>query len=186
MTDYIRVILFIIVELLSYSMGYAILFRARFTRNPRPYIIVGVTVLLVEGIAAWRGYPYYFWDFIALFCVIVPLFFMEKRKAKWFLLFPPILFGISIFYIALSFAMGLWTGRLEAEIVKDKTSTLVCESLGLFLLFGIRIVQRLIKKERKEYIIDKSQYVLFYIGSFCSFILIGCMQRLMLGKTLND
>lgn len=180
-----EVLILTTVEMISLLLTYIIVFGAKLRKNK---IIIFVTYLL--GIA-FQIIVYSVakddWDSIitTIYWIVIPLFWLEKRKKKWFALYPFIYMDISFINVFYSFIASLVLNIPEGQIISIGSVRIVYESGSIILLLAILLYIKLAKKEIVEVNLSWWQYALLFLGIFSSAIIIGCVQMISSGEELN-
>ena len=185
MIEYLYEVLFMLLEISSYVLGYAILFNARFTKKVWIFFLAAGFYAGAEAVAAYAGNIYFMYDFSPLFCLVIPLLFMEQRHIKWFLLYPSIWISVTTFDIAITYLVSLLLQKPESEVLLDGILPIMCEFITLVIMIFTRILQCKLHLDEKEILVDRRQYLVIYLGAGFSYIIVDCAQTLTSDKHLS-
>ena len=173
------------VELLNYLLAYVILFGSGITRKPGRWvaglgIIYGIEYMIFfnKGIDEARSC-------IMLCVIVVPLLLLREQKRKWFALYPVILMGTSIINICGTFVVGIILGIPEADVTDNVLWYLLCTNISNEALILVFLYKKIRKSKPEEMEISWHQYIIFYTGLACSFVIVGGSQLITEIKTMS-
>lgn len=173
------------VELLNYLLAYVILFGSGITRKPGRW---------VAGLGIIYGIEYMIFfnkgideacSCIMLCVIVVPLLLLREQKRKWFALYPVILMGTSIINICGTFVVGIILGIPETEVTDNVLWYLLCTNISNTALILVFLYKKIRKSKPEEMEISWHQYIIFYTGLACSFVIVGGSQLITEIKTMS-
>lgn len=183
--DLVYTFLYVLLENLNYLFAYLIIFHARLQERRiicalGCLIILGIefTVSILAGVDNMETYSF-------LLGILIPLFLLKKPKRKWFLLYPVVFIGTSVIVVSSSFVAGIILNESELDLLENRTVMLLCEGSVIFMLLILHIYQKFIRHEKWEIEITKRQYIIFYTGIICAFVILGCVQALSDSKEMS-
>ena len=83
---------------------------------------------------------------------------------------------MSIINISSTFIWAIIIGIPEGELIKITNLRMLCECTGIFLLMVVFLYQKIRKRKVVEVTLNWKQYLLLFLGIFCSGIFIGGLQ----------
>lgn len=174
------------VEMLNVLFAYLVVFGAKLRKEKR-YIIV---ISYVLGLAIQTGSYLMVGDLNATlittcYWFVLPICWFERRKRKWFALYPFIWVGMSVINASFSFAISLIFKVSEKQVLYSFSGRFLCECIGILLLIGIKVYQGYKKLKITEVMLSWGQYVLLFTGVFSCYVLIGCIQGISMGEKIN-
>lgn len=170
------------VEMLNVLFAYLVVFGAKLRKEKR-YIIV---ISYVLGLAIQTGSYLMVGDLNATlittcYWFVLPICWFERRKRKWFALYPFIFVGMGVINAAISYVVAVFLGIPGGQIVEIGWLQFLCECGGMLLLVVMKIYQKKRMYDAVEVELNPVQYLFLFIGIICSGILIGCVQVLSQG-----
>lgn len=181
MEDVIWLLVYLTTEFLNYILAYVIIFGESLSKNKKNWS-VGVGLILVIHFLILYCYGAYAADASSLFTMIViPVFLLEIRKKKNFLLYPFVVIGTSVIAISISFLIALVIGVPDYVVRKDNLMISICQGIPTLILLIFYIYRKFKGYKQIQVYLGVSQYVLFYIGAICSFLMLSAIQFISSG-----
>lgn len=181
MKDVIYLCAYLATEFINYLLVYGIIFQAEITKRKGGWAAaLSVIAILHLAVLHYAGFD----DASAMSCLtmlVVPLFLMEEREQKWFLLYPFVIAGTAVVITSISFLFGILMDIPEYNITYDGKILLLCQcvpTVAMFIVWGYRKIR---KYQPIEVQLGLQQYLLFYLGVFCLMLMMSSMQSLSNG-----
>lgn len=145
MKDVIYLCAYLGTEFINYLLVYGIIFQAEITkRKGRWAAALSVIAILHLAVLHYAGFD----DASAMSCLtmlVVPLFLMEEREQKWFLLYPFVIAGTAVVITSISFLFGILMDIPEYNITYDGKILLLCQcvpTVAMFIVWGYRKIRK--------------------------------------------
>ncbi len=184
-SDILYILMYLVMELINYLLAYTLIFNSYLTKSKKNWVL-SVSLLIISHLAFIKLLDLSGSVALSIFTMLViPIFLLRPIEKKNFLLYPFIIISASIIAISSSFIVAILLGKNEQEIVNGYFGGLFCESVSIIFLIIVLIFKKLRHIEQTELELNWKQYLLFYIISICSFLLLGSIQ-VVLEKTEND
>ena len=179
-----EVLILTTIEMLNFLLAYIVVFGAKLRRE-KGYIIVTYIAGLILQAVVYMYIEQEISSIITMFYwFVLPVCWFERRKKKWFALYPFIFFGMSIINVSATFIVAMIKGIPDVQVIKNINYRMLCELFGIIILLMILIYQKILRKKVIEVSLSWRQYVLLFIGVFCSEIFIGAVQIISSGEDL--
>lgn len=185
MSEALKIIVSMASGMLQYVMVYTIIFHAKLRREKRWIVVTGflglalqVMVLCMAG-KNWDGLV----EFI--YSLVIPTFWLEERKKKWYALYIFILVGISVFNTSVRFILAVILGWSEREVFYNVWTFAFCVGIVLLLLFCVHFYQKRKGEKLVEVEVGIFQYTLLVVGVLCSVIMLAVAQGVSSDEPLS-
>lgn len=176
--DVLYTFAYVSLEYLNYLLAYLVVFRAGLKDRKSVCLLGYLFMLGIEMlILVLQGADDMEMNSI-LFGLVIPLWVLKKREKKWFLLYPVVAMGTSVITVSNTFLAGIVLDMPQYELLDNRVVGLECEAFTIFIILLVYVYQKLKKTEKSQIEITKHQYIIFYIGLICAFIVLGSMQTL--------
>lgn len=172
---------YLLTEFLNYLMAYIIIFQAQVNRNKHKVILSVIFVWLLHGIVLWRGGYDAATSLSVITMLVIPLSLLERIEKKYMLIYPFVVIATSAFSISFTFVVGLFMGIPEYLVLNDKWLSLFCQCIPIVILFGLFLYRKKRGYHSIQLKLGISQYVLFYVGGICIFLMLSSMQLMSEG-----
>ena len=182
----VDIVIYLITEILNYVLGYVVIFNCRLTKyNSRWVIFVGL-ILTIHLIILYGCGIKTAESISVISMILIPFLLMDKLRVKHFLIYPFIIMSISVVAVSCSFILSVILNISEYEITQNWLSVIICEIIPVVLMIIIIIFRRIKNIRCIEIKLDWKQYMLFYIVTICTLLLIGPVQRLIYVTGYNN
>lgn len=171
--------LYIISELLLYTMTYKVLFNVKLESSAFKWglSLLGIfgfhfAVLTLKG-ATWSAN-------LSIFSMIfIPLLLLnsDNRKQNFFL-YPFVVVEASVLGIAFSFVVSFLSGVGEEQIIYNYYVASFCQFLAALILLAIDCYRKRKEIRLEELEIGKKEYFIFYSVLIASFVIVSSVQIL--------
>lgn len=183
MNTMVVTLLHTIAELANYALAYHLIFRAKLSMGKKA-IISWFAVFVVAAIFAQVFDKSVMQDVVMVGGIVIPFIWIKKRSMKWLLIYPSVVMYVSIVSIAISYIVAYLLNVRETEVVEYDSVVLICGMCTFLIQYGTYLWFRRTGRLEKELVVTKVQYALFYVGVYCSFILVACTQLLSSSEPL--
>lgn len=179
--DIIYLTLYLFTELFNYLLAYRVIFQAEVTKDKKRWA-AGIGCLMAVHFAVMFLYDENMSESIsAVTMIVLPLCMLELEK-KNFIIYPFIVIGTSNIMISFTFVCALLFRVSEFRILESDLLRLLCQCVPIVIMSGLEGYRKFKKKTLIQIQLGKQQYVLFYIGIFCTYLMISALQILSQGE----
>lgn len=176
--DILYTIIYASVEFLSYLMAYLTVFQAEL-RERKIVCVLGYLLMIgVELSLLFLGGVDEMETYSIITGLFIPMFFFRQAEKKWFLLYPIVVMGVSVIAVSNTFLAAMILDVSELDVLEYRGVDLVCQGVPIVMLIIVYSYQKLKKTEKPDIEITKQQYIIFYTGLICAFIILGGTQAL--------
>ncbi len=184
--DIIYLTLYLLTEMLNYLLVYKVIFGAEITRNRKRVVLgIGAVFIIHFVLLAWVGKVNS--ETCSIFTmVLLPLLLLENREKKYFMIYPFIVIGTANLIVSFTFLFGVFFDVSGHYISEDYWFGLLCQCMPIFMMLilaGYRVYRR---KKPIQVQLGRQQYILFYIGVFCSFLLMMSIELFSMGEISEE
>lgn len=179
--DIIYLTLYLFTEMFNYLLAYRVIFQTEVTKDKKRWA-AGIGCLMAVHFAVMLLYDEKMSESIsAVTMIVLPLFMLELEK-KNFIIYPFIVIGTSNIMISFTFVCALLFRVSEFRILESDLLRLLCQCVPIVIMLGLEGYRKFKKKTLIQIQLGKQQYVLFYIGIFCTYLMISALQILSQGE----
>lgn len=183
--DIIYLTLYLITEMFNYLLAYKVIFQAEITKDKKRWV-AGIGCLMAVHFAMMFLYDEKMSESIsAVTMIVLPLCILEIEK-KNFIIYPFIVIGTSNIMISFTFVCALLFKVSEFRILKSDMLRILCQCVPIVIMLSLEGFRKYKKKKMIQIQLGKQQYALFYVGIFCTFLMISALQILSQGKISSD
>ena len=182
----VDIVIYLITETLNYVLGYVVIFNCRLTKNKSRWAIFVGLILTIHLIILYGCGIKTSESISVISMILIPFLLMDKLRVKHFLIYPFIIMSISVVAVSCSFILSVILNISEYEITQNWLSVIICEIIPVVLMIIIIIFRRIKNIRCIEIKLDWKQYMLFYIVTICTLLLIGPVQRLIYVTGYNN
>ncbi len=181
--DIIYLTLYLITEMANYLLAYRVIFQAKISKDKKHWIVGIVSIFLLHYILMYVYGELVSNSLSAVTMILLPICFLGKRELKNFVIYPFILMGTTNIVISFTYIFAIILNVSEASILENYSLGLVCQSIPFCMMLVLEGCRRWKKKDLIQIQLGRQQYLLFYIGVLCTFLMISALQMLSKGKT---
>lgn len=182
----VDIVIYLITETLNYVLGYVVIFNCKLTKNKSRWVIFVGLILTIHLIILYGCGIKTAESISVISMILIPFLLMDKLRVKHFLIYPFIIMSISVVAVSCSFILSVILNISEYEITQNWLSVIICEIIPVVLMIIIIIFRRIKNIRCIEIKLDWKQYMLFYIVTICTLLLIGPVQRLIYVTGYNN
>ncbi|MGN0395458.1 MAG: sensor histidine kinase [Coprococcus sp.] len=168
-------LLYYIVEMFNYILAYRFLFGITLTHKKKYFVLFFSGILIVQYIALYFDLNT---DIInILYGILIPLFLLDDKYSKKFVLYPSVLIITSIITIVTFYFICVFTKENQVIVMNNPAYTLLSNStFPIVLLFFAYFFKK--KKKQNGILIGFTnfQYILLTISLFSCICIIGTIQ----------
>lgn len=180
--DIIYLTLYLLTEMLNYLLAYRVIFQAEITKDKKRWV-VGVVGLLLIHFAIMYLYGENISESVSVATMIIlPACMLEKIEKKNFIIYPFIVIGTSNIMVCVTFLYAILLKVSESQILESSVLRLVSQCIPIVMMLGLEGFRKYKKKKLIQIQLGRQQYALFYIGIFCTYLMISALQILSQGK----
>lgn len=180
--DILYLSVYLVTEFLNYLLAYTTIFGIPIKKNKIVWILCIVGVALFHGFVFFTNGMRATCAFSILTMLVIPIFLLDIKALKRFLLYPFVSFGTSTFGVSLSFLLGILFGVPEREILNNHGAVLFCQSIPAIIMISIWASRKIRKKSSMQVYVGYSQYIIYYVGIACIFTMMSVMQFISNGN----
>ncbi len=185
--DIIFLLIYLVTEFFNYTLAYIVIFQAPICRSKMRWLLSVCLILFFHYFMLYYAGREASSAISLISMIVIPVFLLDPREIKYFLIYPFVAIGISVVGISISFLLAAMLSMPEYIIAEGNWLTIICQCVPgsvLLLLSGYR---RLKKRASFQVNLDWKQYMLFYIVVLCLFLMLAPMQELTreYGSTKN-
>lgn len=173
--DILYLIVYFITETVLYSLAYRTALSRGITNKAVKWIVYIIVVLIAGSIVYVNNNLQYVMGASIFIMVMLPIFIIEPFKIQNLLLYPFVVIASSIFGILFSFIISIKIGTSEYYVKESPALTILCQILSRGVWALIYVIKRR-KNDQEEVILDLKHYIILYLVTISSFILVGSIQ----------
>lgn len=180
--DILYLILYLSTEFINYILAYVMLFQAGLQKNKRKWLLGLCIIFVIHYLVMYKKGPYASssWSFLTM--LMIPSLLLDTREKKYFGLYPFVVIGTSVIAVSSSFLLAVLVEVPEYIIVESKEMTIVCQCVPIFMMMLLYIYRKIRGYEVIKVQLGFKQYLLFYIGLICTYLMLASMQTLSTGE----
>lgn len=182
MEDIICLILYLITEFINYTLTYAIIFQCPVTKQKRKWLFSFLLVFFIHIITLFYGGMELSFNISIFTMVIVPIYLLEKKKIKNFLLYFFVVFMSATIIACFSFILAIILQTSESNIIKNGWLCLICQIVPMVMLLFLYAYIKIRNKDEIRVQLGIGQYVLIFICLSSINITLGSIQSLSSGN----
>lgn len=118
--------------------------------------------------------------------IMLPICILQKREKKYFIIYPFIVIGTSNIMVSMTFLCALLFKASEFKVLENDTLRIFCQCIPIILMLGLEILNKRNKKKLIYVQLGRQQYILFYIGIICTYLMISALQVISKGNISKD
>lgn len=178
MVEIIELLIYLLTEILNYTMAYSVVFEMNINRSIKRWLLV-ISIIIPVHIAI-----FYFTDatnsrgFSMLTMLLLVGLIISGDIIKKFLLYPIIFVGVGSIASSMSFALGMMLNIPEYDVVKSSTMTIICQIIPIVLMLLVVLYRKVKKYEKMQLKMDFKQYLMFYGCTIATFTIISSLQMI--------
>ena len=173
--DILYLIVYFITETVLYSLAYRTALSRGITNKAVKWMVYIIVVLITGSIVYVNNNLQYVMGASIFIMVILPVFIIEPFKIQNLILYPFVVIASSIFGMLFSFIISIKIGVSEYYVKESPALTILCQifSIGVWAL--IYVIKRR-KNDQEEVVLDLKHYIILYLVTISSLILVGSIQ----------
>lgn len=184
--DIIYLTLYLITEMANYLLAYRVIFQAEITKDKRRWG-VGISSLIIIHLLIMIIYGENISESLSIITMIMlPICILQKREKKYFIIYPFIVIGTSNIMVSMTFLCALIFKASEFKVLENDTLRIFCQCIPIILMLGLEILNKRNKKKLIYVQLGRQQYILFYIGIICTYLMISALQVISKGNISKD
>ena len=184
--DIIYLTLYLITEMANYLLAYRVIFQAEITKDKRRWG-VGISSLIIIHLLIMIIYGENISESLSIITMIMlPICILQKREKKYFIIYPFIVIGTSNIMVSMTFLCALLFKASEFKVLENDTLRIFCQCIPIILMLGLEILNKRNKKKLIYVQLGRQQYILFYIGIICTYLMISALQVISKGNISKD
>lgn len=173
--DILYLIVYFITETVLYSLAYRTALSRGITNKAVKWIVYIIVVLIAGSIVYVNNNLQYVMGASIFIMVMLPIFIIEPFKIQNLLLYPFVVIASSIFGILFSFIISIKIGTSEYYVRESLALTILCQILSIGVWALIYVIKRR-KNDQEEVVLDLKHYIILYLVTISSLILVGSIQ----------
>ena len=173
--DILYLIVYFITETVLYSLAYCTALSRGITNKAVKWIVYIIVVLIVGSIVYVNNNLQYVMGASIFIMVMLPVFIIEPFKIQNLILYPFVVIASSIFGMLFSFIISIKIGTSEYYVKESLALTILCQILSIGVWALIYVIKRR-KNDQEEVILDLKHYIILYLVTISSLILVGSIQ----------
>lgn len=173
--DLFYLAVYLITEMILYSIAYCTVFNKKITRNYVKWIACIIAVVLIHIAIYVNTNLEYAMGITMITMAVIPLLLIEPFGIQNILLYPFIIISGSIFGIMFAFLMSVIIGRPEQYIVDSPGLTIFCQILCI-VVWGLVYCAKRSKSHTEEITLGWKQYLTLYAVSVSALLIISSVQ----------
>lgn len=184
--DIIYLTLYLITEMANYLLAYRVIFQAEITKDKRRWG-VGISSLIIIHLLIMIIYGENISESLSIITMIMlPICILQKREKKYFIIYPFIVIGTSNIMVSMTFLCALLFKASEFKVLENDMLRIFCQCIPIILMLGLEILNKRNKKKLIYVQLGRQQYILFYIGIICTYLMISALQVISKGNISKD
>lgn len=176
--DFLFTIGYIATDFLNYSLCYFIVFGFSLRRQAWRWLASIAFVIILQCIFSKLANISVARNLCFITMLTIPIMLVSGKKREIFSLYPFIYFGMSCIGIAVSFIISALLKKNVNEVINNYFLTVFCEMIPALSLIIIFFAMKIKKKAPWKVHLGKKTYILFFIGTICTFLILGSYQNL--------
>ena len=176
MVDVAELFIYLLTEILNYTMVYNIVFEMDINRSIKRWLLALSVIISFHMIVLYLTDATNSRGFSALTMMFLVGVIVSGDRLKKILLYPVVYVGVGVIASSMSFALGIMLDIPEYDVVKSSTMTLICQIVPIVLMLFVVLYRKANKYEKVQMQIDFKQYLIFYGCTIATFIIISSLQ----------
>lgn len=173
--DILYLIVYFITETVLYSLAYRTALSRGITNKAVKWMIYIIAVVITGSIVYVNNNLQYVMGASIFIMVMLPVFIIEPFKIQNLLLYPFVVIASSIFGMLFSFIISIKIGISEYYVNESPALTILCQILSIGVWALIYVIKRR-KNDQEEVVLDLKHYIILYLVTISSLILVGSIQ----------
>ena len=173
--DILYLIVYFITETVLYSLAYRTALSRGITNKAVKWMVYIIVVLITGSIVYVNNNLQYVMGASIFIMVILPVFIIEPFKIQNLILYPFVVIASSIFGMLFSFIISIKIGVSEYYVKESLALTILCQILSIGVWALIYVIKRR-KNDQEEVVLDLKHYIILYLVTISSLILVGSIQ----------
>ncbi len=173
--DILYLIVYFITETVLYSLAYRTALSRGITNKAVKWMIYIIAVVITGSIVYVNNNLQYVMGASIFIMVMLPIFIIEPFKIQNLLLYPFVVIASSIFGMLFSFIISIKIGISEYYVKESLALTILCQILSIGVWALIYVIKRR-KNDQEEVVLDLKHYIILYLVTISSLILVGSIQ----------
>lgn len=173
--DILYLIVYFITETVLYSLAYRTALSRGITNKAVKWMVYIIAVVITGSIVYVNNNLQYVMGASIFIMVILPIFIIEPFKIQNLILYPFVVIASSIFGMLFSFIISIKIGISEYYVKESPTLTILCQILSIGVWALIYVIKRR-KNDQEEVVLDLKHYIILYLVTISSLILVGSIQ----------
>lgn len=179
--DIIYLTLYLITEMFNYLLAYKVIFQAEITKDKKRWVAGIGCIFLIHYLLMYVYGELVSNSFSAATMALLPICLLEKREIKNYIIYPFIVMGTTNIIISFTYFFAIIFDVSEALILQNHELSLICQCLPIAMMLIAEGYRKIKKKRWIQIQLGWQQYVLFYIGILCTYLMISALQLLSKG-----
>ncbi len=174
--DMLYLIVYFITETVLYSLAYRTVLSRGITNKAVKWMVYIIAVVITGSIVYVDNNLQYVMGASIFIMVMLPIFIIEPFKIQNLILYPFVVIASSIFGILFSFLLSLIIAKPEYYITDSPMLAILCQVFSIVVWIVIYVI-KLRKNDQGEVVLDLKHYIILYLVTFSSLILVGSIQN---------
>lgn len=180
--DIVYLTLYLVTEMMNYLLAYRVIFQVKITQDKRRWFAGIISIFSIHYLLLYAYGEVVSNSLSAVTMIILPISFMEKSELKNYVIYPFIVMSITNIIISFTFFCAILFDVSEAAILENHILGLICQCMPILMMLLLVVYRKWKKKSLIQIQLGRKQYVLFYIGIFCTYLMISALQMLSKGN----
>lgn len=180
--DIIYLTLYLVTEMLNYLLAYRVIFQVEITRDKRRWAVGIICVVLVHSILMFLYNEDMSEAMSAITMIILPICILEKREKKNFIVYPFIVMGTTNIIVSFTFLCAIMLKVTETMILQNLLLMVFIQCVPIIMMLTLVGYRKYRRQTLIQVQLGRQQYVLFYIGIICTYLMTGSLQLLSKGN----
>lgn len=176
--DSIYLVLYLIVEVANYLLGYLVLFNFHIKKNIGNWVVAAMILLGIHFTVGFLSGAHTAHGISLFTMIVVPLFLVEENKKMGLGIYSLIWICVMSIPLTITFLLTYLLSADMKDMFTNQGMELALECVMICLLLAFSLYKKLTHSSTETIKIGRPQYILFNIGALCVFILIGMIQVL--------
>ena len=173
--DILYLIVYFITETVLYSLAYRTVLNRGITKKTTKWMIYITAMVIIGSIVYVNNNLQYVMGASIFIMVMLPIFIIEPFKIQNLILYPFVVIASSIFGMLFSFIIPIKIGISEYYVKESPSLTILCQILSIGVWAVIYVIKRR-KNDQGEVVLDLKHYIILYLVTISSLILVGSIQ----------
>lgn len=174
--DILYLTVYFITETVLYSLAYRTVLSRGITNKAVKWMVYIIAVVITGSIVYVNNNLQYVMGASIFIMVMLPIFIIEPFKIQNLILYPFVVIASSIFGILFSFLLSLIIAKPEYYITDSPMLAILCQVFSIVVWIVIYVI-KLRKNDQGEVVLDLKHYIILYLVTFSSLILVGSIQN---------